>query len=94
MMTVQPMSARVASDVIAVQCVLESGVPHADVSVWERVREERLIALVHELTGEQDPVAVLREIDEIDQRLDAGQARTADDVVRIVNEVVSAHRAH
>ena len=88
-----PMSARVAADVLAVQCVLDSGVPHKDVGVWQRVREERLIALVHGLTVGLDPVTVLHAVDAIDCRLEAGEARTADDVMRIAGEALSAQRA-
>lgn len=89
MTTAQPLSERVASDVLAVQCVLESGVPHEDVGVWQRVREERLMALVHEVAGEQDPVSVLRAIDTIDHRLDSEDVRTSEDVLRIVSAVLA-----
>lgn len=91
-MTIQPMTERVANDVLAVQCVLVSGVPHEDVAVWERVREERLIALVHDVTGQQDPAHVLRAIDAINEKLDAGDVREVGDVVRIVEESVGAQR--
>jgi hypothetical protein len=91
-MTTQPISERVALDVLAVQCVLVSGVPHEDVAVWERVREERLIALVHDIAGQQDPAHVLRAIDAINDKLDAGDVRDASEVVRIVEQAVGAQR--
>lgn len=91
-MITQPMSERVALDVLAVQCVLVSGVPHEDVAVWERVREERLIALVHDIAGQQDPAHVLRAIDSINEKLDAGDVREASEVVRIVEQAVGAQR--
>lgn len=92
MMTIQPLSERVASDVLAAQCVLESGVPHDDVGVWERVREERLMALIHDLTSEQDPSSVLRAIDAICERLDGGEVRTTGDVLDIVRTVLAEQR--
>jgi hypothetical protein len=91
-MTTQPISERVALDVLAVQCVLVSGVPHEDVAVWERVREERLIALVHDIAGQQDPAHVLRAIDAINDKLDAGDVRDASEVVRIVEQAMGAQR--
>jgi len=77
MTTTPHMVDRLTADVLAVQRILDSAVPHEDVDVWTRTREERLIALVHELTTRYDPTVVLAVVDRVQRGLEDGSVRTA-----------------
>ncbi|GEL47782.1 hypothetical protein CHO01_28980 [Cellulomonas hominis] len=85
------MADRIVADVFAAQNVLDSAVLHEDVAVWERVREERLIALVHALTGQAEPATVLRAVDRVVEHLDAGGERDAAHIAPLLQQAVDAH---
>lgn len=82
-----------AQDVLAVQRILDSGVAHCEVSTWERVRDERLAALMSAVVEDPDPSDVMRAAARIEAGVDAGRMRVPADVVRAVRELMGAQGA-